>query len=86
MKSVSSNTAGFASEKDYQKKMLIDIEFGDRESTMQFDMQFARFQEQNRYHDEKVKFSVLRQVPGFEERMAKYGDTKPFYINDLCYL
>ena len=68
-------------------KMELSVQFGDQTTARQFQETFQRFQNENRYRDVHVKFSVSTTVNGFEKRLAAYTDAgnKPEWIGSAWF-
>jgi len=68
-------------------KMDLTVQFGDQATGQHFAEKFQQFQNENRYRDVFVNFSVAKMVGGFEKRLAAYTDAgnKPGWIGSVWF-
>jgi len=68
-------------------KMDLTVQFGDRTTAGHFAEKYQKFQDENRFRDVYVDFSVSNTVAGFEKRLAAYtgSGTKPGWIGSLWF-
>ena len=68
-------------------KMELSVQFGDQTTAEDFQEQYERFQDKNRFRDVYVDFFILSTVKGFEKRLAAYTDAgnKPGWISSVWY-